>query len=152
MLWTLFKSIMRVCSMLGMLLCIFLFFFLMEDFGFLFSLIIFGTGFLICFGVFKLFRAKNTDRHIDDVIVDAVSNPRPKRTKHHKENEAQKWLNGYKASLDQETRMYQANQRERDRLLDEARNLDQRARYGSASERKELTRQAENLRRQAGRL
>ncbi len=143
---------MRVCSILGMLICVFMFFSCIDGFGFILSLLIFGIGFLICFGIFKLFGAKDTDRHIDDVIIDAVSTPRPKHTKHHKENEAQKWLNGYKASLDQETRMYQANQRERDRLLDEARNLDQRAKYGSASERKELSRQADNLRRQAGRL
>ncbi len=67
-------------------------------------------------------------------------------------NEAQNWLNGYKASLDQETRMYHANKRERDRLLDEARSLEQQAKHSSFGQKKALKNQAEELRRQAGRL
>lgn len=153
MLWTLIKSIIRWFGVLCMMLAAMLAFLELIDGDLVMDQIVFwGIIFLLGLGLKKLFKEKDTDRTLSDVIIEKANGTGRPKSRRPKENEAQKWLNGYKASLAEETRIYQSNQREHDRLYDEARNLEERARYSSAWERKNLKDQARELRRKADRL
>jgi hypothetical protein len=153
MLWTLIKSIMRWFGIFCMMLAAMLAFLLLKDGDLgMGQLVFFGIIFLFGLGLKKLFKEKDTDRTLSDAIIEKANGAGKQKSRRPRENEAQKWLNGYKASLAEETRIYQSNQREHDRLYDEARNLEERARYGSAWERKNLKDQARELRRKADRL
>lgn len=68
------------------------------------------------------------------------------------ETSAQKFLREYRAQCEADTRQYQAKKAEKERLLNQANQLEAEARYGSDYTRRELKRQAERLRREAGKL
>ncbi len=69
-----------------------------------------------------------------------------------KQSAADRWLANYKAGLDEDLRVYQENQKKKEKMLDEARLLEEQSKYGMPYEQKELKRRAENLRRDAYRL
>lgn len=65
---------------------------------------------------------------------------------------AGKWEQEQRNYYANDTARYQAQKRQKEALLSQARDLDNQARYGSDYKRRQLKKQADELRHQAGRL
>lgn len=152
--------------------------FILKHIRFLARLILFGAGgllcvfgfaesfwyfvpALLCFGIAAALKKEPTPEEIEESnrktleLAQRFANgdsPTLFSSRPKKESAADKWLRETKESQNREMDQWRANQRKKEQLLDQARVLEDQARYGTPWEQNQKRQQAENLRREANRL